>query len=129
MGGQLCRQGAIQKQVLRAPDSDMFDRYYPEAESRETLSMKGFAKHVSDHNGTLVSFELMQLVMGAIVKCLKEMMSQGQPVKLDGLGTIRPTVTAAPALTAATPVAAARLEAVVPTAALSRVKVISRAKL
>ena len=58
------------------PDSDMFGRYYPEAESKETLSTKGFAKHVS-----------------GIVKCLKEYMSQGQPVKLDGLGTFRPTVT------------------------------------
>ena len=75
------------------PDSDMFVRYYPEAESKETLSTKGFAKHVADHGGTLVSYELMQLVMAAIVKCLKEMMSQGQPVKLDGLGTFRPTVT------------------------------------
>ena len=75
------------------PDSDMFGRYYPEAESKETLSTKGFAKHVADHGGTLVSYELMQLVMAAIVKCLKEMMSQGQPVKLDGLGTFRPTVT------------------------------------
>ena len=75
------------------PDSEMFGRYYPEAESKETLTTKGFAKHVSDHGGTLVSYELMQLVMAAIVKCLKEMMSQGQPVKLDGLGTFRPTVT------------------------------------
>ena len=73
--------------------SDMEGRYYPEAESKETLSTKGFARHVADHGGTLVSYELMQLVMGAIVKCLKEMMSQGQPVKLDGLGTFRPTVT------------------------------------
>ncbi len=73
--------------------SDMEGRYYPEAESKETLTTKGFARHVSDHGGTLVSYELMQLVMAAIVKCLKEMMSQGQPVKLDGLGTFRPTVT------------------------------------
>jgi hypothetical protein len=75
------------------PDSDMFGRYYPEAESKETLSTKGFAKHVSDHGGTLVSYELMQMVLAGIVKCLKEYMSQGQPVKLDGLGTFRPTVT------------------------------------
>ena len=75
------------------PGSDMEGRYYPEAESKETLTTKGFARHVSDHGGTLVSYELMQLVMAAIVKCLKEMMSQGQPVKLDGLGTFRPTVT------------------------------------
>ena len=75
------------------PDSDMFGRYYPEAESKETLGTKGFAKHVADHGGTLVSYELMQLVLAGIVKCLKEFMSQGQPVKLDGLGTFRPTVT------------------------------------
>ena len=38
----------------------------------------------------------MQLVLASIVKCLKEMMSHGQPVKLDGLGTFRPTVTSVP---------------------------------
>ena len=58
------------------PGSDMEGRYYPEAESKETLTTKGFARHVSDHGGTLVSYELMQLVMAAIVKCLKEMMSE-----------------------------------------------------
>ena len=75
------------------PESDMFGRYYPEAESKETLSTKGFAKHVSEHGGTLVNYEFMQLVLASIVKCLKEMMAQGQPVKLDGLGTFRPTIT------------------------------------
>ena len=47
---------------------------------------------MSEHGG-LVTYEFMQLVLASIVKCLKEMMSQGQPVKLDGLGTFRPTVT------------------------------------
>ena len=75
------------------PESDMYGRYYPEAESKETLTTKGFAKHVSEHGGTLVNYEFMQLVLASIVKCLKEMMSQGQPVKLDGLGTFRPTIT------------------------------------
>ena len=75
------------------PESDMFGRYYPEAETKETLTTKGFAKHVSEHGGTLVNYEFMQLVLATIVKCLKEMMSQGQPVKLDGLGTFRPTIT------------------------------------
>ena len=73
--------------------SKMAGRYYPEAESKEALTTKGFAKHVSEHGNTLVSYEIMQLVLGAIVKCLKEMMSHGQPVKFDGLGTFRPTVT------------------------------------
>ena len=43
-----------------------------------------------------MTYEFMQLVLASIVKCLKEMMSHGQPVKLDGLGTFRPTVTSVP---------------------------------
>ena len=73
----------------------MEGRYYPEAESKEALTTKGFAKHVADHGG-MVTYEFMQLVLASIVKCLKEMMSHGQPVKLDGLGTFRPTVTSVP---------------------------------
>ena len=75
--------------------SKMEGRYYPEAESKEALTTKGFAKHVADHGG-MVTYEFMQLVLASIVKCLKEMMSHGQPVKLDGLGTFRPTVTSIP---------------------------------
>ena len=75
--------------------SKMEGRYYPEAESKEALTTKGFAKHVADHGG-MVSYEFMQMVLAAIVKCLKEMISHGQPVKLDGLGTFRPTVTSVP---------------------------------
>ena len=73
----------------------MEGRYYPEAESKEALTTKGFARHVADHGG-MVTYEFMQLVLASIVKCLKEMMSHGQPVKLDGLGTFRPTVTSVP---------------------------------
>ena len=75
--------------------SKMAGRYYPEAESKEALTTKGFARHVADHGG-MVTYEFMQLVLASIVKCLKEMMSHGQPVKLDGLGTFRPTVTSVP---------------------------------
>ena len=69
--------------------SKMEGKYYPEAETREALTTKGFARHVSEHGG-MVTYEFMQLVLASIVKCLKEMMSHGQPVKLDGLGTFRP---------------------------------------
>jgi hypothetical protein len=33
------------------------------------------------------------LVLNNIVDCMGELLSQGQPVKLDGLGTFRPTIT------------------------------------
>ena len=52
--------------------SKMAGRYYPEAESKEALTTKGFAKHVSEHGG-MVTYEYMQLVLATIVKCLKEM--------------------------------------------------------
>ena len=67
--------------------SKMEGRYYPEAESKEALTTKGFARHVADHGG-MVTYEFMQLVLASIVKCLKEMMSH--------LGTFRPTVTSVP---------------------------------
>ena len=54
--------------------------------SRNGLNLKGFAKHVSEHGG-LVKYDLMVLVLQNIVECLKEMLVQGVPVKLDGLGT------------------------------------------
>ena len=54
--------------------------------SRKGLNLKGFARHVSDHGG-LVKYDLMVLVIQNIVECLKELLVQGVPVKLDGLGT------------------------------------------
>ena len=49
--------------------SKMEGRYYPEAESKEALTTKGFARHVADHGG-MVTYEFMQLVLASIVKCL-----------------------------------------------------------
>lgn len=71
--------------------STAYGKYFPEVDTVEALSTKGFAKHVAEH-GKLCSFDLMQLVIFNIVGCLKEMVAHGQPVKLDGLGTFYPTV-------------------------------------
>ena len=60
----------------------IYGRVFP----RKGLNLKGFAKHVSDHGG-LVKYDLMVLVLQNIVECLKELLTQGVPVKLDGLGT------------------------------------------
>ena len=53
--------------------------------------MKGFAKHLSEH-GKLTTYEMMVLVLQNIVSCMKELIGQGQPVKLEGLGTFYPTI-------------------------------------
>ena len=71
--------------------SRSYGRYFPEAESREPLSLKGFARHLAEH-GKLATYDMLVLVLQNVVSCMKELTSQGQPVKLDGLGTFYPSV-------------------------------------
>ena len=68
-----------------------YGQYYPEADTKEPLNLKGFARHISDH-GKVVDYTLAELVVQNIVGWLKEMMVQGQPVKLDGFGTFTPVI-------------------------------------
>ena len=68
-----------------------YGKYYAEADSKEPLNLKGFAKHISEH-GKLVDYPMAVLVLQNIVSCLKEMVTQGQPVKLDGFGTSSATL-------------------------------------
>ena len=74
-------------------DSKYYGHYYPRIFYRNGLNLKGFAKHISEH-GSLVKYDLAVLVLQNIVSCLREMMVQGIPVKLDGLGTFRPGIQA-----------------------------------
>ena len=71
--------------------SSVYGKYFAEPDPKEPLNLKGFAKHISDH-GKLVTYDLAQLVLLNIVSCLKELITQGQPVKLDGFGTFTPTI-------------------------------------
>ena len=71
--------------------SRAYGLYYGEAEKREPLSLKGFARHLAEH-GKLATYEMLVLVLQNVVSCMKELICQGQPVKLDGLGTFYPTV-------------------------------------
>ena len=72
--------------------SKNYGQYYGRIFRRKGLSLKGFAKHISEH-GSLVKYDLAVLVLQNIVSCLREMMVQGIPVKLDGLGTFSPGIT------------------------------------
>ena len=71
--------------------SQVYGHWFPEVARKGTLSTTGLAKHMSDH-GSLVSEEVLRLVLGQLVKCIPELVSQGVPVKLDGLGIFYPTV-------------------------------------
>ena len=68
-----------------------YGNYYPEADTKEPLNLKGFARHLTEH-GKLVDYPMAVLVLQNIVACMKEMAIQGQPVKLDGLGTFTPII-------------------------------------
>ena len=71
--------------------SKMYGKWYPEVHHRGTLSSFGLAKHMSDH-GSLVTEEVLRLVLGQLSKCIPELLAQGIGIKLDGLGIFFPTV-------------------------------------
>jgi nucleoid DNA-binding protein len=72
-------------------DSTAYGKWFAEVDSKEPLNLKGLAKHMMEH-GKISSEEMCNLVLGEMVKCMSELLSQGQPVKLDGLGTFYPSV-------------------------------------
>ena len=68
-----------------------YGKYFAEVDSKEPLNLKGFAKHMTGH-GKIADYQMCVLVLGQVVECMTELLSQGQPVKLDGLGTFSPSV-------------------------------------
>ena len=72
-------------------DSSAFGKYFAEVDSKEPLNLKGFAKHMTGH-GKIADYQMCVLVLGQVVDCMTELLAQGQPVKLDGLGTFSPSV-------------------------------------
>ena len=43
-------------------------------------------------HGKIADYQMCVLVLGQVVDCMSGLLSQGQPVKLDGLGTFYPSV-------------------------------------
>ena len=68
-----------------------YGKYFAEVDSKEPLNLKGFARHMTSH-GKIADYQMCELVLGQVVDCMTELLSQGQPVKLDGLGTFYPSV-------------------------------------
>ena len=72
-------------------DSTAYGKYFAEVERKEPINLKGFCRHMTEH-GKIASYQMCELVVKQVVECLKELLSQGQPVKIDGLGTFTPAV-------------------------------------
>jgi hypothetical protein len=49
------------------------------------------------HHGKLATYEMMVLVLQNVVDCMKELLLEGVPVKLDGLGTFSAGIESSPA--------------------------------
>ena len=67
-----------------------YGKYYPEVDVQKTLSLRGFAKHMTDH-GSLFGRDVIEAVLIKITECLPELVAQGVPVQLGNLGTFYPT--------------------------------------
>ena len=68
-----------------------FNHYYAESKTKETLTTKGIVKHIKSHD-TSLGTEVIVGVLNLLSKCIPELLSEGVPVKIDGLGIFRPTI-------------------------------------
>ena len=71
--------------------SSAYGKYYPKAVEKETISLRGLCKHMSEHN-SIYGRDVIEGVLTKMSSCITELVSQGNPVKIDGLGTFVPTV-------------------------------------
>ena len=70
--------------------SSAYGKYYPEVDQQKTLSLRGFAQHMTDH-GSIYGRAIIEGVLMQITECLPELVAQGVPVQLGSLGTFYPT--------------------------------------
>ena len=66
-------------------------KYYAEVDRQKTLSTRGLAQHLKDHN-CMVGRDAIMAVLIKLSECVPELVSQGVGVKLDGLGTFYPSI-------------------------------------
>ena len=71
--------------------SEAYGRYYPKAVEKQTISLRGLCNHMAEHN-SIYGRDIIQGVLMKMSGCIVELLSQGNPVKIDGLGTFVPTV-------------------------------------
>ena len=71
--------------------AEHFGKWYPEVDTKTPLDLKGFCAHMTEH-GKLADYQMVVLVVQQVVECMKELVLQGQPVKLEGLGTLGPSL-------------------------------------
>ena len=71
--------------------SSAYSKYYVERAQVKTISMRGLCDHMASHQ-SIYSRDVIGGVVTKMASCLVELLSEGNPVKLDGLGTLDPQV-------------------------------------
>ena len=71
--------------------STKYGRIYPVLYKKGVLSTAGLVKHMAEH-GSLVTAEVLSLVLAQLKKCIPELCSQGYSVELEGLGIFYPSI-------------------------------------
>ena len=74
--------------------SSAYGKYYVEVDNAETLTTEGLVQHIRNHN-CAVGEEAIAAVLKKLGECVPELVAQGQPVKIDGLGIFRATASSA----------------------------------
>ena len=68
-----------------------YGKYYAEVDRQKTLTTDGLAAHLEAHNFGMGK-DAIKAVLTRLADCIPELLAQGIPVKLDGLGIFSVTV-------------------------------------
>jgi uncharacterized membrane protein YgcG len=68
-----------------------YGKYYVERAPVKTISTRGLCDHMASHQ-SIYSRDVIEGVITKMRACLVELLSEGNPVKLDGIGTLDPQV-------------------------------------
>ena len=71
--------------------SSAYGKYYAEIDRRETLTTAGLAAHLAEHNFGMGE-DAIYAMLTRLSKCIPELLAQGVPVKIDGLGIFSTTL-------------------------------------
>ena len=71
--------------------SSAYGKYYAERSQVKTISLRGLCEHMSGHQ-SIYSRDVIEGVLTKMASCMIELLSQGNPIKLDGLGTFEPVI-------------------------------------
>ena len=59
-----------------------YGKYYPKAKEKQTISLRGLCNHMAGHN-CIYGRDIIEGVLTKMSSCITELLSQGNPVKID----------------------------------------------